>query len=294
MAKYLVSRGHQCRVLLHQGKKYGITKPYDYEGVEVFPAEKQLDTHFHWAQKAITHLEYTKWTALICRTMKKPVIFIAHNTSGYYNFLNDDRLPINVIYNSRSAKELLNYNKPSMVLHPPVDWRKYDVCPDPSKNRFITLINLNDNKGGNVFYEIARRMPEKMFLGVKGSYDEQIVQNVPNVILMDNTPHILPIYQQTRILLMPSAYESWGMTCTEAMCNGIPVICTPTFGLSENAGAAGIYVERDNIDGWVKEIKRLDNKKTYLRQSEICRHRSRELDPLQEYQELENFIQNAK
>lgn len=83
MAKFLISRGHECRVLLHQGKKYGINYTYIHEGVEVFPAERQLDTHIHWANLVITHLEYTKWTLHICRVLKKKVVFVAHNTSKY-------------------------------------------------------------------------------------------------------------------------------------------------------------------------------------------------------------------
>jgi len=293
MAKYLISKGHQCRVLLHQAKRYGITQTYNFEGVEVWPAARQLENHINWADRVFTHLEYTNWTAHICKIYKKPVFFIVHNTRRYA-CADDGRIPMNIIYNSQYAADLLKYPHPSMVLRPPVDYRKYDVCLEPINNRFISLINLNANKGGHIFYEIARRMPDKMFMGIRGSYDEQIIERLPNVMILENSPYILPIYQQTRILLMPSEYESWGMTCTEAMCNGIPVICSPTFGLKENAGEAGIFVDRNDVDGWVREIRRLDNKKTYLRQSEICKHRSRELDPLKGYQELELFIQNAK
>lgn len=293
MAKWLISKGNEVRVLLHQANQHKITRMYEYEGVQVWPPARNLEVHFHWADRVFTHLEYTNWTTNLCKIYRKPVFFIVHNTHNYA-CASREALPMNIIYNSNYAKELLQYPHPNMVLHPPVDWRRYDVATNPIDSWYITLINLNENKGGKIFYEIARRMPDKVFLGIKGSYDEQVIQDLPNVILLDNTSDILPIYRQTRILLMPSEYESWGMTCTEAMCNGIPVICTPTFGLKENANYAGIFVERDDIDGWVREIKKMDQKKNYLRQSEICKRRSRELDPLTEYQELEIFIQNAK
>ena len=32
---------------------------------------------------------------------------------------------------------------------------------------------------------------------------------------------------------MPSDYESWGRTATEAMCSGIPVICSEANGLKK-------------------------------------------------------------
>lgn len=293
MAKYLISKGHDCRVLLHQANTHKITKVYVHEGVEVFPPGKNMEVHFNWADRVFTHLEYTNWTIHMSRIYKKPCFFIVHNTHSYACAANE-KSNVNIIYNSQAAADMLQYPHPSMVLHPPVDFRKFDIGKQPFGNKFITLINLNQNKGGKIFYEIARRMPERQFLAVKGSYDEQIIEDLPNVLFLDNSPNILPVYEMTRILIMPSEYESWGMTATEAMCNGIPVICTPTFGLKENCGVAGIYVERDDIDSWAKQIRKLDQKKNYLRQSEICRNRARELDPLKEYAQLEEFILNAR
>jgi glycosyltransferase involved in cell wall biosynthesis len=89
-------------------------------------------------------------------------------------------------------------------------------------------------------------------------------------------------YERTRILIMPSKFESWGRTATEAMCSGIPVICTATPGLLENCDKAGTYIERDNIEGWVKAIERLDDKKEYKKASKMAKERSRELDPEKE------------
>jgi glycosyltransferase involved in cell wall biosynthesis len=244
----------------------------------------------------------------LANVFKKPCYFIVHNTHRY-QCATDPSRPLNIIYNAEHARQTLEYPQPSIVLHPPVDYRKYDLGKNPIDNPYITLISLNENKGGHIFWEIARAMPDKQFLAIKGSYDEQIIQDLPNVRLMDNTPDILPVYQQTRVLIMPSEYESWGMTATEAMCNGIPVICTPTPGLKENCGTAGIYVGkppeivtekdkyyprvtgRENIDAWVKAIRKLDGKKYYLSKSEACRTRSRELDPTLEYEALLSFIE---
>ena len=47
---------------------------------------------------------------------------------------------------------------------------------------------------------------------------------------------------------------------------------------------------RDDIDAWVKEIRRLDNKKTYLSQSKLSRDRSRFHDPLARYELLLDFV----
>ena len=38
------------------------------------------------------------------------------------------------------------------------------------------------------------------------------------------------------------------------MASGIPVICHPTFGLKENCGDAGIYVDRSKPELWAAAI----------------------------------------
>lgn len=313
MAKFLISRGHICRVLLHEAEFHHIKLPYIYEGVEVWPRMRNLEEHFIWADRVITHLGYTKWTVDIAHVYHKPVFFVVHNTHVYSCCLHPHQ-PVNIIYNCAYAKDLLKYPQPNIVLHPPVDYRKLDGGFDPIGNKYITLINLNENKGGAILYQIARALPDKQFLAVNGAYDPQIIEDCPNVTFVDHTPDIMSIYRQTRVLIMPSEYESWGMTATEAMCNGIPVICTPTFGLKENCGKAAAYVgkapviradhpeemawprvtERDNIAAWVKEIRKLDDKKYYLSRSKLARERSRELDPLTEYESLLSFVTDPK
>ena len=90
---------------------------------------------------------------------------------------------------------------------------------------------------------------------------------------------------------MPSVYESWGRTATEAMCSGIPVISSGTPGLRENCGEAGIYIEdRNDVEAWVREIKRLDDKKEYKKASDKAKLRSRELDPVNKLNEFERWL----
>lgn len=312
IAKYLVSKGHQVRILVNESEQQGLKVSYELDGVEVWPRTRRLEIFFHWADRIITHLGWTHWTVGVAHIFKKPVFFVVHNTH-YYNCINDPSKTVGVIYNCQAAKDILQYPQPNIVLPPPVDYRAFDLGQNPIANKYITLINLNENKGGKILYDIARAMPDKKFLAVKGSYDPQIIENLPNVHHMDHTPNIREVYQQTRILIMPSEYESWGMCATEAMSNGIPVICTPTFGLKENCGDAALYVGkapeaakkgsgndadlpkvtgRDDIRAWVRQIRSLDNKKTYLHRSNLSRERARFHDPQQRYEQLLDFVIN--
>lgn len=303
MARWLTGRGHECRVLLKQAEQYGITEIYEYQGVTVFPplcgrrpGSPNIEIElFQWCEIAITHLEYTGFTIDMTRIIekasktKRPVFHVVHNDTPYDVVLCAMK-PVNIIYNSDWIARKLNYYHRSMTLTPPVDYRIHDQGIDTEKNPYITLINCNDNKGGRVLGRIARAMPERQFLAVKGSYEEQLIDDLPNIRIVENTPNIKPIYAETRILIMPSKYESWGMTATEAMCNGIPVICTPTPGLIENTDGKMLYCARNDIAGWIRRIRFLDNPANYRKYSAAGRERSRELDPLIGYENLENFL----
>jgi len=286
-----LKKTNDVRVLLHQANQYRIKNHYVYDGIDVFPPDQILtDKLIDWSHALFTHLDYTRWTIGMGAMFRKPVFHLIHNTHKYEEILQAEK-PQYIVYNSEWAKGLLNYEHESFVLYPPCDYRHYDCVENPIDNEYITLINLNDNKGGNLLYEIAALLPNKKFLGVRGSYDEQVIKQMPNVVYMDKQADIRNVYKQTRILIMPSAYESWGRTATEAMCSGIPVICTETGGLAENCGTAGIYAER-TAEAYATEIEKLDNQKYYLRGSKKCKIRSRELDPVLQLARFAEWVKN--
>lgn len=314
--KYLISKGHNVRVVLNQAKMHNVHVPYNHEGVDVFGPMGSTDQYL-WANVLVTHLDFTAQTIQIGDILNKPVVNVIHN-SHPYDCIKDAHHNNFCIYNSKWISNKLNYNWPSMVFTPPVDHRYFDLGNDPRETEYITMINLDENKGGFILRRVAESLPNKKFLAVKGSYSEphyfgQATNFPPNVKVIPNTPNILEVYARTRILLMLSRYESWGMTATEAMCNGIPVICTPTEGLKENCADAGIYIpareqpERDNnnmivkddrdtydISYIVKQITKLDNDKKYYKViSDNCRKRSRELDPQNGLAEVEQFLYKA-
>lgn len=310
--KFLISKGHEVRVIIHDDLKAGYNTPYTYEGVYCLRSEegKRVDT-YRWADLVITHLDKTQFTIVQAYQAKRPLVHFVHNDIPYSSIENNFG-GVYAVYNSEWIRKALNYPIPSYVLHPPCDTESYKI---ESSREFITLVSLNERKGGYLFYEIAKAMPDKKFLGVIGSYDnigplklEQIniinlLIQLPNFTLVPNSPDIISTYKRTRILLMPSDYESWGRTATEAMCSGIPVICTPTPGLKENCGDAAIYVgsqikgepgeaqvETGNVKEWIKAIRRLDNEQTYKKYSLLCTQRAKALDPLKELEGLEEFF----
>lgn len=307
--QFLISKGHHVRVILH----YYNGDPYIYEGVEVFPATGVVDA-YRWANVILTHLDMTQYTILMAKQAERSLVHFVHNDIPYSSILNNFG-NVAAVYNSDWIKNKIGYKVPGYVLHPPCDVNNYMV---EANGDHITLISLNERKGGYLFYQIAKAMPDKKFLGVVGSYDNpgplrmpqmdiinQFLQ-LPNFTLVPNTPDILATYRRTRILLMPSDYESWGRTATEAMCSGIPVICTPTPGLKENCGEAAIYVgfplaecepgdaqvDTGSVKEWVEAIRSLDNPYTYRKYSLLCSERAASLSPTLELEGLERFLIN--
>jgi glycosyltransferase involved in cell wall biosynthesis len=284
--KFLISRGHTVRVLLRQASSNNPTGIYDIDGVTVFPPKTKMDPLYLTSDIICTHLDYTKEAILMARKWKKKCLHFVHNSSQYESIL--DAPEVDVVYNSQWVAEELKYKNKSFVLYPPVDYNYYQVS---SSKKYITLINVDLNKGGHILAQIAHRMPDKEFLAVKGSYSAtaagQFLDYPPNVKVIENTPNILDVYKETRVLIMPSLYESWGRTATEAFCSGIPVVCSATKGLMENCDYAGIYVhDRDDIDQWVRWLKRLDYENFYNMASEKAYKRAHELDP---YENMVNF-----
>jgi glycosyltransferase involved in cell wall biosynthesis len=291
IAKHLQSKGHHIKVLLHQANYYRITNNYVFDGIDVFPPNQNvIDSLMRWSNAIITHLDYTHWTIAEASRYNKPVFHLIHNSHKYPEIENAQN-PQYVVYNSKWISKDLNYKWDNFTLTPPVDFRDYDLGNDSEANDYITLINLNENKGGKIFEQIAMALPNRRFLGVLGSYDEQVIPKLENVKIVPNSASIKPIYGMTRILLMPSKYESWGRTATEAMANGIPVICTEADGLKENCGNAGIYIKnRDNVQSWIEAIKKLDDKKTYSDASRKSRKRAQDHDPRKALDEFENWF----
>lgn len=207
--------------------------------------------------------------ARLAATVGKPSVRMAHG-GGPHHAMGADL----VVYNSESLREASDWDGPSIVVHPHVDPVDYATTPGDA----ITLVNLSAVKGGDLFDRVTRSLPGRQFLGVRGGYGAQIIprhRNVDVIAPMQNMRD--DVYARTRILMMPSMYETWGMVGVEAMASGIPVIAHPTPGLRESLGDAGIFVDRNDVYGWIDAIARLDDPNEYKAASERSLKRSAEL-----------------
>ena len=293
MFRALVARGHEVTVWL--SRYSGDRDPYDLHGVRVMPLQARLDfaSQVRSASVLVSHLENVPSVGALARGYGKPFIAICHNTfTKTFRDMASGSTAL-AVYNSlwmEREAELFFQDYPkkirptaSMVVRPPVFAEDYAT---KRRGDRITLINCNPAKGGEVLRDLAKRMPDLKFLAVRGSYGEQVdYTGLGNVEVLDHIAgHDMreQVYARTRVLLMPSSYESWGRVGVEAMASGIPVVAHPTPGLCESLGEAGIFVDRNDVEGYEAVLRKLLTRTEYGLASKKAKARSAELDPTAE------------
>lgn len=289
MLRALVQRGHDVSVWL--SRYTSDREAYDLDGVHVVPLEARLDAGaaIRHADVVVSHLENVPSAGALARGYGKPLAVVVHNTHlpSFRQMAGGDTAL--AVYNSQwMAREaelfFAEYPKgvrpgSEIIVRPPVFAEEYRTKPGAK----VTLVNLNEEKGGRLFEKLARRMPDVEFLAVTGAYGEQVVPDLPNVEVVGHLcGHEMreAVYSRTKLLLMPSSYESWGRAGVEALASGIPVVAHPTPGLCESLGEAGVFVDLHDVDGYEAVIRKLlSTPAEYRLAAKRAKARSAELDP---------------
>lgn len=282
----MASRGHEVNVLL----RGAVFK--EYQGIRLYSDSDKiaLDRLYRISNVVITHLDLTQSVIQLCKRYGKPIVHIVHNDSQLkFHNVRENKTSL-IVFNSKWIHDKIEWNSRKIVVTPVVNRDDYKT----KRGDHITLINLTAEKGAFVFYELAKMFPDRKFLGVIGGYGQQVInKNMPdNVEIFSHVSNenMKSIYGKTRILLMPSVYESWGRVAIEAAASGIPTIAHPTPGLLEALGDSGLFANRANIGQWAKCILALDDEEFYKDRSKAANKRSKELNPQGDYDLFESSI----
>ena len=224
------------------------------------------------------------------RGYNRPIIATCHFDGNYTAISNNSvgagwtemLFFVNTVMEANYRKHILPW--PSQIRRTevirPILHREKIAIEGEFQGNCITLINANMNKGVHQFLGLARAMPTHKFLGVLPYYGERTVPPAPdNVIWIPFDNDIRTILRRTRILLVPSYYESFGRVAVEAMTNGIPVVYAKpainsvypggsTEGLQDWIEPAGIGLPRDATEEWATAIRSLDDPDVYEARSE--------------------------
>lgn len=318
----MARRGHTCTVICDRSVK----APYAIDGVEVVrpPRRNRQRWLLDLAREQdllVTHLDLTSQAMQLVLDVKKPLAHFVHNdgqlTYWRVNMLKAQLVIFNSHWIAESEKQWhwLRPNEaptvwpgPSVTVNPVVEPEHYRC----ERGEAITLVNPTSGKGAATFYALAQHFPEQRFITAQGGYGHQVAcphigavsqhhpfydetgseQNcygLPNVTHLRNDPDVRNVFRRTRVLLMPSDYESYGRVGVEAACAGIPTIAHPTEGLKEAFGDAAIFCDRADIDVWANEIERLLNDEVYYRsRSDAALALADSLQPEAEFDRLES------
>lgn len=223
----------------------------------------------------VTHHQHAGLAIKTGKMIKARSAYLVHN-----NF-DINRRPLRgrpdlVVFNSDWVRDSLvskfGAPKNQMTFHPPLTPNRHMV---ETTGDAYTLCNLNKDKGAQLFYELAAAEPTRKFIGVVGGHGVQIIRkNLPNVEIMEHGPDMKRVWEKTRVLLMPSVQESYGLVAVEAGLNGIPTVAHPTDGLLENLGPGGLFADRDSVAEWQHHLNRLDDQFAYGEASQYARSRA--------------------
>lgn len=272
---HLAARGHDVTVIPTHAAPF---VAYELDGVTVIPFDRgrTLDDGARHADLVVSHAGDNGAAARAAAAHRVPNVRMVHGHLG--DLARRCEGAALVVFNSHTLAAEQRCPAPWTVCHPPVDPTAYRTIP----GTHVTLVNLCEAKGGELFWRLARSAPHRQFLGVTGGYGAQYLERRPNVTVIGHTADMVTeVYARTRILLMPSTRETWGMVAVEAMASGIPVVAHPTPGLVESLAGAGIFVDRADGQGWLDTIERLHDPTEWALASALASARSAELDPVE-------------
>jgi len=260
MLKHLVEAGHE--VVCWVTDCPGAREQY-FEGVRLVPVRNitiALQQARRWKPDVmVSHHQNATSVMRYGRQWGVKTVYLTHND------MDVNRLPLRqspdlVVHNSEWVSKSLAERFPhqrsaTMIVHPPLDCSRHRVG---ATGDAVTLINVNEHKGGRIFYALAQRMHDVQFIAVEGGHGKQLPPpRIPNLSMVKHAPDLKPVWAQTRLLLMPSIYESYGLVGVEAGCSGIPTLANVTPGLKESLGSAGLFVSwsgehlpRERSDFW--------------------------------------------
>jgi glycosyltransferase involved in cell wall biosynthesis len=223
--------------------------------VQAHSNKKDPEMYIPMNDVVISHLACAQRASMIARKHGKKSVHLEHNDQPYC--VDSARYADALIFNTEWIRPAYDWSGPNVVFHPPVDPERYSV---ETTREYITLVNLtigttdriSYDKGALTFYELARRYPNEQFLGVKGGYGDQYVpDDLPgNVTILEHTNNILDVYRKSKLVLVPSKYESYGRVAVEAGCSGIPAIISDTLGTREAMGYASTFCNHGALDQW--------------------------------------------
>jgi len=221
---------------------------------------------------------YHFWWGAICLDSEKKNVDILenakyHTTDDELKYLYDKKycnLYTVTKFVSNCIEKVTSYKIPDNIYAS----SSYSKCKITNmnilKNRYVSMVNIHKLKGGEILLHLMKRCKNIPFLGVKTEYgsedlDKEIEDAVrernedgEQCMIMDRVSDAKIIYQQTKILLVPSLVdETFCRVVNEAMMNGIPVLTTGAGNIKFLVGNNHLVIPFENKRKWKSVVEEL-------------------------------------
>lgn len=237
------------------------TDMYDLDGVTVRPSsgpfyrDIMADAESVAARVLFAHSTLSRATVNAARKLKRPSILAVHAPPRFAADLRRAWSSATIrLYNTEAARK--EWHDPrGWLLHPPVGLptEMIDGTGDA-----LTLTSSLLNKGVTRVLALARLRPDRRFIvvrspahGTHGSVDfEEEAASLDNVEVWDrlHPREMSRLWAETRVLLVPSKYETYGLSALEAAWHGIPSVHVDTIHVREGIGEAARLMRSFSVD----------------------------------------------
>ena len=179
------------------------------------------------------------------------------------------------------------------------DFRERYNC----KDNFIVLgvaAGWGKRKGFDVFLNLAKRLDDRykiVLVGTNENIDKYLPSNVISIHKTENQTALAEIYSAADVFVNPTREETLGLTNIESLACGTPVVTFNTGGSPEVIdNNCGIVVEKNDVDGLEKSIKRICENKPFSQES--CIVRANKFDKEKKFEEYlveyEQFLKRPR
>jgi glycosyltransferase involved in cell wall biosynthesis len=201
-------------------------RKFEFEGIiinETVETVEECEVYFDTADCVVTQLMLSGQVIDMALEKDKEVIWVLHGYfAGFNKLMRHDR--VIKIFNSQNV--LVDFSNNSgkinnyFIIYPFTNFPLLSQYKDKELERreYITFVNPVKNKGVELILKLAKRNSDKKFLIVEGGYSQEEQQQyitrfreLSNTHIIKNTKNIIEdIYLKSKIVIMPSFYESYG------------------------------------------------------------------------------------
>lgn len=278
LKKILEYTNAKINVLIPQSEE---DKKFEYEGIyinETIESVNEIEGYIKKADLVITQLMLSKKIINLSLENDKKIIWILHGYfDGFRKLIDNNR--IIKVFNSKNVlvdfqNSAKGYIDNYFIIYPFCDFTnlsKYKNV-DLKRREYITFVNPVENKGSELILKLAKNNKDKKFLIVEGGYGKieqetylKEFRKLSNTHIIKNTKDIInEIYLKSKIVIMASKYESYGLVAQESACFGIPCIINKnTKGLVENMGILSLGGKDWNHSSYQNVLDSLDIPENY-------------------------------